>query len=181
MGNEVLVNLAPSRIMFSLLIVLLMVVSLSSLAYPLIDAPFYSTQPIINTSTIRQTSSMTVSVSSYGVSYYYETTSRPVIIPDLSSCSAPVIGPWPPCYYVIWATGTKTSSAPFTVTSTAITYTTTTNEQAYTNWLTNTQYQKVPLFAAFGLSESQFTIIAVLIIILGGLAIFYTYSRSKRV
>jgi hypothetical protein len=66
------------------------------------------------------------------------------------------------------------------VPSTSTTYTTTTNEQAYTNWLTNTQYQKIPLFAAFGLSESQFTIIAVLIIVIGGLAIFYTYNRSRK-
>jgi hypothetical protein len=181
MRHEALVNLALSRIIFSLVIVLVMVVSLGSLAYPLIDAPFYSTQTIINTSTYRQVSSMTVSVSSYGVAYYYETTSRPIIIPDLSSCSAPIIGPLPPCYYVIWATSTKTLSAPFTATSTSTSYTTTTNEQAYTNWLTNTQYQKIPLFAAFGLSESEFTIIAVLIIAVCGLGIFYTYNRSRKI
>ncbi|HKM50727.1 MAG TPA: hypothetical protein VJZ75_06085 [Candidatus Bathyarchaeia archaeon] len=176
-----MVDLALSRIMFSLVIVLVMVVSLGSLAYPLVDAPVYSTQTIINTSTYRQTSSMMVSVASYGVSYYYETTSKPIIIPDLSSCSGPIISPLPACYYVIWATTTKTLSTPVTGTSTSTTYTTTTNEQAYTNWLTNTQYQKIPLFAAFGLSESQFTIIALLIIAVSGIAIFYTYNRSKKI
>ena len=176
-----MVNLALSRVMFCLVIVLVMVVSLGSLAYPLVDAPFYSTQTIINTTTYRQTSSLTVSVSSYGVSYYYETTSRPIIIPDLSSCSAPIIGPLPACYYVIWATSTKILSTPVTVTSTSTTYATTTNEQAYTNWLTHTQYQKVPLFSAFGLSQSQFIIIAVLIVVVGGLAIFYTCTRSKKI
>lgn len=169
--------MALSKIMFSVVIILIIAVSLGSLAYPSVNAPFYSTQSIINTSTSRQTSSMTFTVSSLGISYYYETFSSPIIIPDLSSCSGPIIGPLPSCYYVIWTTGMKTLSAPFTVTSASTTYTTTTNEQAYTNWLTHTQYQKIPLFTAFGLSESQFTIIAILILVIGGLAIFYTSKR----
>ncbi|MGA2783830.1 MAG: hypothetical protein ABSF09_03935 [Candidatus Bathyarchaeia archaeon] len=173
--------MALSRIMFSVIIVLVIVVSLSSLAYPSVNTPFYSTQTIVNTSTYRQTLSMTFGVSSYGVSYYYQTTSNPIIIPDLSSCSGPIIGPLPACYYVIWGTSTKTLSAPVTVTLISTTYATNTNEQTYTNWLTHTQYQKIPLFAAFGMGESQFTIIAVLIIMVGGLVIFYTYNRSKKI
>jgi hypothetical protein len=167
--------------MFSVVIVLVIVVSLGSLAYPLVNAPFYSTQSIINTSSYSQTSSLTFGVSSYGVSYYYAMTSNSIIIPDWWSCSGRMIGPFPPCYYVIWTTSTTTLSAPFTVTSTSTTYATTTNEQAYTNWLTHTQYQKIPLFSAFGLSQSQFIIIAVLIVVVGGLAIFYTCTRSKKI
>ena len=160
--------------MIPVIILLVIVGSIGAFAYPSVTAPFYSTQTNIDTSTYVQTFTVSNAISSYGVSYYYQTNLNQVIIPDLGGgCSGPGIGPFPPCFYAITATGTRTLSVPFTVTLTSIAYATISHEQVYTNLSTHTQYQQIPLFTSFGLSLLQFVIVALLIIVIGAIAIIY--------
>ena len=49
---------------------------------------------------------------------------------------------------------------------------------AYTNQLTETQHRKTSMFAVFGLNDSQFILIAVLIIVVVGLAMLYVYKNG---
>lgn len=166
-----------SRTTISIIIVIVILVSLSSLAYPSVNVPSYSTETIVHSSTCAQTFEIMYSISSYGLTYYYQTAVNSIYFPG--DCWGSFIGPFPPCYYMIPTTSTKTLSTGFTVTST--TYSSTTSYATYTNRLTHTSSQNIPTYTYLGLSSSPFVIIVALIIVLGCLAIVYPRKavRSK--
>jgi hypothetical protein len=167
-----------SRTTISIIIVIVIMVSLSSLAYPSVNVPSYNTETTINTSTYAQTLEIMYSISSFGLSYYYQTAVNSIYFPG--DCWGSFIGPFPPCYYMIPRTSTKTLSTGFTVTSTSSSYTSTTSYTTYTNRLTHTSSQNIPTYAYLGLSSSQFVFIVALIIVLGCLAIVYPRREAVR-
>jgi hypothetical protein len=154
------------RNLLSVLIVLIIVASFGSLAYPSINVPFYSTETFVNTSTIANTNTyVNANTISTWLSYY-----------ATASYQVPVAGAcWGGggCFYLIWSTVTFQTSTEFTLTTSSTNQITVTSQLTSTNELTHTYSQNIPLYASLGMNDTDFVLIAILIIMMGGFAIFY--------
>lgn len=158
---------------FSSLIVLVIVASLASLAYPSVSVPFYSTETFVNTSTIASTSTY-VNVNTILTWWsYYVTNSYQFYVPG--SC-------WGGggCFYILSSTVTSQTSTDSTITSSSTNQISVTSQLAYSNELTHTYSANVPVYASLGMNGTEFILVAVLIIVLGVFVIFYSLRDLSR-
>jgi len=139
--------------------------SLGSLVYPSVTIPVYSTETFVNMSTIVNTSTSVnantvLTWSSFSVTNLYL---------NYGACWSSGGGG---CFYVITTTVTTLMSTQYTITTSSTNQVTITNEYAYTNELTHTYSQNIPLYVSLGMDVTELVLVAILIV-LGGLMISY--------
>ncbi len=161
------------RYLLSVLVVLIIVASLSSLAYPSINVPFYSTETAVNTSTIANTSSYVNANTIWTWSSYFVTNLNQAFVPGACWGGGG-------CFYIISTTVTFQMSTESTITTSSTNQISVTSLVGYTNELTHTYSQNIPLYASLGLNDTEFILVAILIIVAGGLAIFYSCKGFVR-
>jgi hypothetical protein len=165
------------RNLLSVLIVLVIVASLGSLAYPSVNVPLYSTETFVNTSVLTYPSTVSTWSYSYLTStsesnYYFNTYGSYGCPPNsywyLPGEGSSVCLGWYRTFYTMTTETTIQLVASYEVTSTDTSYLTNTNE------LTHTYSQNIPLYAFLGMNDTEFVLVAILIIMMAGFAIFYS-------
>jgi len=170
--------LIPFRTTTSVIIIIAVVASLGSFAYPTIAVPRQSTESNIGVGTNINTSSYlypqtisTWSVTSYwyeGLAAVYNTACWPP--PD--RCSPETIN--------AYVRTILAKSIQQVTTTTSTSRVTATNYFSLTSTSTHTYSQNIPLYAYLGFSDSQFAIVAMLIVAVLVLAIFYARKEFLR-
>lgn len=164
-----------SKTIVSGVIVLAVVISLSSLAYPSVSVPTFSTETLANASTY---------ISSY-TSNYQNPTPTTALVPYSTATSwyftayflcdpASMACPGPPVTTTTTFSEWSTSFYQVTVTSQwSETFTT-----KYSVSSTHTAFQNVPAYSAIGISDPEFVLLAILIIAAGILGLRVTAKRG---
>lgn len=166
------------KIMTSAIIVLAIVITLASFVYPSITISRASTETLANRNT-------------YTKAY---TSIYPQTLPSTSLVPYSTATAWfpgdPICDIASMAcTPYPTPTATFTYSkaSTSFYGVTTTSEwlgsitSEFTVFSMHTSYEKVPVYAVAGLSNAQFAFIAVLIIVVGVMLLFYSHRHAVTV
>ncbi len=158
------------------LIILVVIVGLGSLAYPAVLMPVYHTEAFSSTNSYVYLETMfTVLLVPYStamttlVSYYYQPGNFPGCDPASSACNYGI-----PNAYVRYSTTTYSQF------STSFYQLSSTTRSIFTGKLTNTNYQNIPLYSAIGLSNSQFVILTILVLLLSIAVIVWILHLSKR-
>ena len=159
------VQLYPQKTWVSVIIVLVIALSLASLAYPSAMLTVARTEPVVTTEATAR-----VEMTS---GTYFKTTNRIVVFS--STVYTQILICYYPCPEIIWWTST-TPFATSTYTSTSqwvsISEVTHTIYKTVPTSQTIRALQPVPLYGTFGLSDMQFAVIAIAIVVAVILGLF---------
>jgi hypothetical protein len=155
-----------------IIIVLAIAMSLFSLAYPSIATTVYTTEPITDTSTIANIHTFVYPDTITTYASTVEITQGWVSIENTACWPPPDI--CIPPYVETTAMVFKTRGYTDTTISTSAVELTSTSSVRYTHESTHAYSQNVPPYASLGLSDIEFMFVAMLIIMMGGFAIFYS-------
>jgi len=170
-----------SRTLVTNILIVVVVVSLGvglgSLVNPSVQVPVFSTRIYSNTSYYAYSVTMfTASFAPYAtsttsiVSYYYQPGNFPGCDPASMACKYGI----PDVQYVY-------STSTYSRLSTSYYQVTSTTQSAFTGQVTNANYRNIPMYSALGLSESQFIILAVIIVLFAVAVIFALLLPTKRI
>lgn len=154
-----------------------LVVGLGSLVNPSVQVPGFSTRIYSNTSYYAYPVTMfTASFAPYAtsttnmVSYYYQPGNFPGCDPASMACMYGI----PNVQYV-------DSTSTYSQLSTSFYQVTSTTQSAFTGQVTNTNYRTIPMYSALGLSDSQFIILAVIVVLFAVAVILAILLLTKRI
>jgi len=169
-GDERRAQLYLQKTWVSVIIVLVTALSLASLAYPSAMLTVVRTEPIVTTEATAR-----VEMTS---GTYFKTTNRIVVFS--STVYTQILICYYPCPEIIWWTST-TPFATSTYTSTSqwvsISEVTHTLYKTVPTSQTIRASQTVPLYVTFGLSDMQFAVIAIAIVVIVTLGLFQRVTR----
>jgi len=159
------VQLYPQKTWVSMTIVLVTVLSLASLAIPSVVLTVAKTEPVVTTEATARVETTSAT--------YFETTSRIVVFS--STVYTQILICYYPCPELVWWTST-TPSATSTYASTSqwvsMSEVTHTIYKTVRTSQTIRALQTVPLYVTFGLSDMQFAVIAIAIVVAVVLGLF---------
>jgi len=155
-----------------------LVAGLGSLVNPSVHVPVFSTRIYSNTSYYAYSVLLmfTASFAPYAtsttsiVSYYYQPGNFPGCDPASMACKFGI-----PDVQYVYSTSTyyRLSTSFYQVTSTT--------QSAFTDQVTNTNYRNIPMYSALGLSDSQFIILAVIVVLFAVAVTLAILLLTKRI
>ena len=159
----------------ALVLVAAAVVSLVALAYPSISVPVFRTDTIANTTTISSASWSTISTTMAGWVPYSTSTGGVIVYDYLCDPSSMACTPTK-TYYTTQTLSTYEAD-------TKISRVTMTTQWVSTNEFesTHTAYRQIPAYAAFGMNDPQFLMLAGFVILILVVGILVIFVRTRRV
>jgi len=164
-----------SKVMISVVVIVAVVIAILSLTYPSIVVSNISTQPIPNFATYTaQYATGYPQISASTILAGYSTTTawypgNPICDPASNACT-----PYP----MPTATFVYAQSATYNYQVTINSEATSTYTSEFNGFSTQTYYQTLPPYAAAGLSELEFGLVALLIVGAVGAAMLFLYARG---
>ena len=159
----------------ALVLVAAAVVSLVALAYPSISVPVFRTDTIANTTTISSASWSTISTTMAGWVPYSTSTGGVIVYDYLCDPGSMACTPTK-TYYTTQTLSTYEAD-------TKISRVTMTTQWVSTNEFesTHTAYRQIPAYAAFGMNDPQFLMLAGFVILILVVGILVIFVRTRRV
>jgi hypothetical protein len=163
----------PRSLLFALALLVVAVLSLGSLAYPLVTTPIPRTDTLTNTITSNYASWSTVSSVVAGWVPYATSTGQAIVYNYLCDPASMACAPTQTFYTTQtlsnYEANTQISQVTFTTQSV--------RTQEFE--VTHTDYGMIPAYAAFGISDSQFVVLAGIVILILALAVLGMFVKTR--
>lgn len=165
----------PLSLLVAVALLMVAIASLGSLSYPLFTIPLFRTDTVASTSTSNSAYWSTISTTIANWVPYSTSTGQSIsynLVCDPASMECT-----PTATYYITQTLSEYQA------HTQISQVTTTTQWVSTEQFesTHTDYGKIPAYAAMGMSDSQFLILAAIVIFLVALGVIGTFLKTQRV